>query len=100
MHPEVVPGVWMSASKAARLVRNANRRKRREVVVGGRVLSDAHFEFRGGKRGAQQRTGQWPARAGCRRANLVIAEVDLPRGNVPGNNPRQRQRAPASGAGG
>ena len=71
IHPEVVPGIWMSASKAARLVRSANFRKRREVVVGGRLLSDAHFEFRGGKRGKQQLPGPWPARAGCRRANLV-----------------------------
>jgi hypothetical protein len=66
MHPEVVPGVWMSANKAAQLVRSANRRKRREVVLGGRVLSDEHFEFRGGKRSEQQPIGRWPARAGCR----------------------------------
>jgi hypothetical protein len=67
MYPEVVPGVWMSGSKAAQLVRSANRRKRREVVLGGRVLSDEHFEFRGGKRSEQQRTGQSTPRAGCRR---------------------------------
>jgi hypothetical protein len=76
MYPEVVPGVWMSASKAAQLVRSANRRKRREVVIGRRMLSDAHFEFRGGKRGEQHRAGQTMPRVGCRRANLVIAEVD------------------------
>jgi hypothetical protein len=90
MHPEVVPGVWMSASKAAQLVRSANRRNRRQVALGDRVLSDAHFEFRGGKRSQQQQTGQWAPRAESRRANLVTANVELSRGNVPGNNPHQR----------
>jgi hypothetical protein len=66
LYPELVPDVWMCAGKAAALVRSANVRKSREVVLGARVLSDLHFEFRGGSRSRQDRTGQWTARAEAR----------------------------------
>jgi hypothetical protein len=66
LYPELVPNVWMCASKAARLVRSANLRKGREVVLGARVLSDSHFEFRGGRRSRQEVTGQWTPRGAAR----------------------------------
>ena len=49
LYPSVTPGVWQAAAAVADLVRT-----QRELTNGedsmsvGRVLSDAHFEFRGG----------------------------------------------------
>ena len=66
LYPELAPDVWMSASRAARLVRSANRRHRRELVPGARVLSELHFEFKGGRRSRQELTGCWTPRAEAR----------------------------------
>ena len=63
LYPELVPDIWMSARKAANLVRAADRRKRRLRAVGARVLSDRHFEFRGGSPSRQELTGVWTPRA-------------------------------------
>ena len=61
-YPEIVPGVWMSAKKAAQLVKRG-RKAARSGVPGSRLLPDQHFEFRGGARGRQYLTGLWTARA-------------------------------------
>jgi hypothetical protein len=44
LYPEIVPGVWISAKQAARLVRLHARRRESSPV-----LLDLHFEFRGGR---------------------------------------------------
>jgi hypothetical protein len=51
LYPEIVPGVWMSAKLATRLVRRRGRSElcRQHGCDQGRVLCDAHFEFRGGQ---------------------------------------------------
>ena len=60
LYPEIVPGVWMSARKAAQLVRRSPRPDRRPS--GERVLPDTHFEFRGGRRSRQAASGVWTPR--------------------------------------
>ncbi len=66
LYPELVPAVWMSARKASNLVRAADRRKQRPRLPGARVLSDRHFEFRGGTPDRQQLTGNWIPRTVAR----------------------------------
>ena len=61
-YPEIVPGVWMSAKKAAQVVRRS-RKAGQPGAVGTRILPDMHFEFRGGRRGRQYLTGVWTQRA-------------------------------------
>lgn len=61
LYPEIVPGVWMSAKKAAQVVRRS-RKSGRSEAPGTRVLPDLHFEFRGGSRGRQYLTGLWTQR--------------------------------------
>jgi len=56
LYPEIVPDVWMSARRAAQLVQQANLRHVRHVYD-QRVLPEVHFEFQGGKRSRQNRTG-------------------------------------------
>jgi hypothetical protein len=62
LYPEIIPDVWLSAWRVTRLVRRAASRTGAERI-GARVLSDEHFEFRGGTRGRQYVTGMWEARA-------------------------------------
>jgi hypothetical protein len=51
VYPEMLPGVWMSAARAARLIRQADPRQRRvQDCACGRLMCEAHFEFRGGRR--------------------------------------------------
>jgi hypothetical protein len=56
LYPEIVPNVWMSALKASQLVQQANLRHERPLYD-QRVLPEDHFEFQGGKRSRQNRTG-------------------------------------------
>jgi hypothetical protein len=74
LYPAVLPGVWMSARKVAQLVRSADQPCGREVIPGSRMLSDVHFEFRGGRRSRQQRTGEWTPRMEVPQAELINAE--------------------------
>lgn len=63
LYPEVVRGVWMSAAKVARLIRQADPRQQRVQDCGcRRAMCEAHFEFRGGRRG-QLPPGAWQSRA-------------------------------------
>jgi hypothetical protein len=62
LYPEIVPDMWISASRVARLVGRSRRNSRTNLVAGTRILSDAHFEFRGGRRGRQYLTGNWTPR--------------------------------------
>jgi hypothetical protein len=51
LYPEMVPGVWMSAAKAARLIRQADPAQQRvQGCACRRLMCEAHFEFRGGRR--------------------------------------------------
>lgn len=56
LYPEIVPDVWMSARRATQLVQQANLRHARHLYD-QRLLPEAHFEFEGGKRSRQNRTG-------------------------------------------
>jgi hypothetical protein len=56
LYPEVASGIWLSARRVTRLVR---RRGPHILLPGTRVLSELHFEFRGGARGRQYLTGVW-----------------------------------------
>ncbi len=50
-YPELVPGVWISATRAARMIRQADRMQQRVHDCGcRRVMCDLHFEFRGGRK--------------------------------------------------
>jgi hypothetical protein len=62
LYPELAPGVWMSARKAARLVRQ-NRERHALRQAGPRALPELHFEFRGGERNRQTITGIWSPRS-------------------------------------
>jgi hypothetical protein len=64
LYPPLTPGVWYSAKNAARVVYRAITREHIPVPLEGRVLSDRHFEFRGGRRGGQYLTGMWTPRTG------------------------------------
>jgi hypothetical protein len=62
-YPEMVPGVWMSAAKASRLLRQADPTHRRvQDCACRRLMCDVHFEFRGGRR-RQGSSGVWQSRA-------------------------------------
>lgn len=51
LYPELVSGVWMSASRAARLIRQADPAQQRvHDCPCRRLMCEAHFEFRGGRR--------------------------------------------------
>lgn len=51
LYPELVPGVWVSAGRAARLIRQADPTQQRVHACGcRRLMCEAHFEFRGGRR--------------------------------------------------
>lgn len=50
LYPEIVPTVWLSASRAALIVRTAGRHDSAEGQP-ARTLPDQHFEFRGESRG-------------------------------------------------
>ena len=63
VYPEMVPGVWMSAAKAARLIRQADPGQQRvQGCACRRLMCKVHFEFRGG-RGPQSPNGAWRSRA-------------------------------------
>jgi hypothetical protein len=52
LYPEMVRGVWMSAARAARMLRQADPMQQRVQDCGcRRAMCEAHFEFRGGRRG-------------------------------------------------
>jgi hypothetical protein len=61
LFPEVVPMVWMSARRVARLV-HKRRGGPAGGLPGGRVLRDEHFEFQGESGGRQYLTGVWVPR--------------------------------------
>ena len=63
LYPELVPGVWMSASKAARMIRQADPTQRRvHDCACRRLMCEIHFEFRGGRRQPAP-TRVWRSRA-------------------------------------
>ena len=60
LYPEITPGTWIRASKAALWIWQADAERQREhACTRGRTICDVHFEFRGGTRG----TGIWLPRA-------------------------------------
>jgi hypothetical protein len=62
-YPELVPGVWMSAAKAARMIRLADPTQQRvQDCACRRLMCEVHFEFRGGRR-QHGFTGTWQSRA-------------------------------------
>ncbi|MEZ0335900.1 MAG: hypothetical protein ACAI18_18060 [Gemmatimonadales bacterium] len=64
LYPEIVPGVWISARRATRVVqRRPKAREDRPTPDDGRVLPDLHFEFRGGRQRLLDHAGGWTARA-------------------------------------
>jgi len=63
LYPEMVPGVWTSATKAARLIRQADPKQQRvHGCACRRLMCEIHFEFRGGRR-HRERPGGWQSRA-------------------------------------
>jgi hypothetical protein len=67
LYPEIVPGVWIGARRATRLVqRHPKPREYRPVPDNGRVLPDLHFEFQGGSRKPQDAPKTWVVRASPR----------------------------------
>jgi hypothetical protein len=63
LYPEMVPDVWMSAAKAARLIRQADPTQQRvQDCACRRLMCEVHFEFRGGPR-RRVPTGAWQSRA-------------------------------------
>lgn len=63
LYPEMVPGVWMSATKAARLIRQADPMQQRvHDCACMRLMCEIHFEFRGGRR-LRVPAGAWRSRA-------------------------------------
>jgi hypothetical protein len=58
VYPGIAPNVWLSARAVAGTVGRANRRNQRSEGNGERVLSNAHFEFRGGRRRRQDEPAQ------------------------------------------
>jgi hypothetical protein len=62
LYPEIVPGVWMSAAKAARLAQQTDpMQQRAHSCACRRLLCEIHFEFRGGC-SREKRTGAWQSR--------------------------------------
>jgi hypothetical protein len=50
LYPEMVAGVWVSAAKAARLIRQADPGQQRvHDCACRRLMCEVHFEFRGGR---------------------------------------------------
>jgi hypothetical protein len=47
-YPGLAPGVWLPAAEVAEHIVAVVRRERGRLGLHGRVLSDEHFEFRGG----------------------------------------------------
>lgn len=63
LYPELVPGVWISAGKAARMIRLADPLQQRvHDCACRRLMCESHFEFRGGRR-QHAPAGSWRARA-------------------------------------
>ena len=63
LYPELVPGMWMSASKAARMIRQADpTQQRMHDCACRRPMCEIHFEFRGGRRQPAP-TSVWRSRA-------------------------------------
>ena len=63
LYPELVPGVWISAGRAARLIRQADPLQQRAHDGGcRRLMCEIHFEFRGGRKQGGG-TGAWRPRA-------------------------------------
>ena len=62
LYPEIEPGVWMSAKKAALWVERAKKGRRGDAPC-SRVLPDIHFEFRGGVRTDRNTAGRLSQRA-------------------------------------
>jgi hypothetical protein len=63
LYPEMVAGVWLSATKAARLIRRADPMQQRvHGCACRRLMCEIHFEFRGGRR-RHARPGAWQPRA-------------------------------------
>ena len=63
LYPELVPGVWISASKVARMIRQADPMQQRvHDCACRRLMCEIHFEFRGG-RGQHAPPGTWRSRA-------------------------------------
>lgn len=51
-YPELVPGVWISATRAARMIRQADQTQQRVHDCDcRRLMCELHFEFRGGRKG-------------------------------------------------
>jgi hypothetical protein len=55
LYPRVVAGIWLGARRVVSTVRRADATARQRERDGGRLLLDAHFEFRGGKRREDER---------------------------------------------
>jgi hypothetical protein len=67
LYPEITPGTWVRASKAALWIwRGDAQRQRDHACTRGRVMCDVHFEFRGGVR----EPGLWLPRMPRRFPNL------------------------------
>jgi hypothetical protein len=49
LYPGLVPGQWESAAMLADRVLAARLLRGRDLLHPGRILADAHFEFRGGQ---------------------------------------------------
>jgi len=58
LYPGVAPAIWVSARAAAQTVHRARASHTRPGESGERLLPDAHFDFRGGRRQAGERAGQ------------------------------------------
>jgi hypothetical protein len=56
LYPEIVPTVWMSANRAALIVKAVGRHAGADDPP-ARILPDQHFEFRGESRGRPQPEG-------------------------------------------
>jgi hypothetical protein len=64
LYPEIVPGIWISARRATRLVqRHFKPSEHRPVPDDARVLPDLHFEFQGGRRKPHDAPRTWVVRA-------------------------------------
>ena len=69
LYPEITPGVWVRATKAALWVRQAEAFRHREHACAcDRPMCECHFEFRGGSRG--RRLGWVLDRGTSRRLHL------------------------------
>jgi hypothetical protein len=55
LYPRVVAGIWLGVRRVVSTVRRADATARQRERDGGRLLPNAHFEFRGGKRRKDER---------------------------------------------